>query len=118
MQDLEVKNGLIMLVEYFEQTTLLRFNNSMLTANTIPEDHSASITLFPNPTSSILNLKMHGENPVTTIKLYSTDGKLVFHESNLNTFNIQINCEAFASGLYYAIIHTKDSTSIRKILIQ
>ena len=62
---------------------------------------AASITLYPNPASSILNIS--GISMQAKITIYDSFGRLVIEISNENSINV----EHLTSGMY--IVHVEDN---------
>jgi hypothetical protein len=118
MEDLKAENGLVILVEYFEQTTLLKFENGSLTAIETPELNPQSITIYPNPTTLFVNIVTTGNSPITAIEVYNPEGRLIMTESNLKTKNFQLNSSELPPGFYLINIHTKKGVITRKLMIQ
>lgn len=62
--------------------------------------------LYPNPTSSTLNLK--GDNLIESIVIVNQLGQVVFINSNINEFDFNLNISDYANGLYYLIVNNTE----------
>ena len=79
--------------------TIVTAGDAFLSSETI--DGQMSISIFPNPTSSILNINYDGE---LNISMYNILGKLI-----LETNDKQINLSKYRSGTY--ILHVQNLKS-------
>jgi dienelactone hydrolase len=66
-------------------------------------ENSYEITVFPNPTTNVINLNVEGE---VNYKLYNSIGQLVL-ENLLNDNNKQVDLSNFSEGIYYIRISDK-----------
>ena len=93
-------------LQFFVQSTALS-----VTKNTVTDD---GVTVFPNPTNGILNVKVSKSN-IQIKKLYLMDvsGKIIF--SSFNTK--EINVGAFSKGLYFLSIETNTGKTMTKKVV-
>ncbi len=63
---------------------------------------SLKVSVFPNPTSEILNITFDKESNYL-IRIYDLNGKLIFDKTLTNVEN-QINISPFTTGIYNVII--------------
>lgn len=91
------------------------FNLSNVTS--IHENLSQNMikNLYPNPTSSVLNVEMNGINKNTTIELYNTIGELVFNE-NLGDTTKSLDLQHLSSGIYFMKVQSDNQFVIKKII--
>ncbi len=91
----------------------------MVTSTSIPETLN-DIKVFPNPTSSFLNLEFEiTSNTLLTFEIQSIDGKIL--ESSANNFSAgifqkQFNVEYLKQGIYMLKIVSKDSSEQYKFI--
>jgi hypothetical protein len=73
-----------------------------LSVNTIAtQENSYTVSLFPNPTSSFLNLRFESATANTLRATITTiDGKLLQDTTLSNLENTTLDVSAFASGIY------------------
>jgi hypothetical protein len=81
------------------------------------ENDLSAITIYPNPSSDILNIDLSSANEeIQSIFLVDITGKLVqtidVHENEV----IKLNLSSFASGLYYIKISSATNTVVRQVL--
>ena len=74
---------------------------------------SEKFLVYPNPTSSILNLKVDNQQ-IQEVKIYNLTGKEVFKTSEIENINIS----QLSSGIYFIQIKTDTNTFTKKILKQ
>ena len=74
-------------------------------------DFSKNLSVFPNPVSSILNIKTSENISFEKAKVYSTLGKLI-----LETSEKQINLETLSSGIYFVEVFTDRGSVTKKIV--
>lgn len=91
----------------------IHINNTL----SIPNSSSALVKIFPNPTKEgIIFIQLADETPSTT-KIYSSTGKLLAsHQSQQNTFTI--NLSNYTPGIYFIKIDQAKQSSTHKIIIQ
>jgi hypothetical protein len=58
----------------------------------------SSITLFPNPTTSILNIENSSNEIINSVSIYSINGKLI---KEIDSFTTAINVSDLQSGIYF-----------------
>lgn len=76
-----------------------------------------TITLFPNPATNYINIKVLTSKPPLRIVLYSTEGKLLRSQAPPNTN--RLSTEGLADGIYYLHVRLADHTTrTKKITIQ
>lgn len=82
-------------------------------------DKENEITIFPNPTSDIIHVKLSesiSKTP-TQVKLYSLDGKEVFTQ-NINSTSNTLNISYLPKGIYFITLSNDDKIiSSKKIII-
>lgn len=72
----------------------------LLSSNSERENLKQDLMIYPNPTTSILQISFK-DNPVNgSILIYNSEGRLVFKIENVSTLNYEINLEQYKSGLY------------------
>ena len=81
------------------------------------ENDLSAITIYPNPSSDILNIDLSSANEeIQSIFLVDITGKLVqtidVHENEV----IKLNLSSFASGLYYIKISSATNTVVRQVV--
>ena len=87
--------------------------------NGVKELASNGISIYPNPTNSILNITISSElSGSTSIEVYDAVGKLVIKES-LSTETTTINTSKLTDGIYvFKVINNNQAIKIGKIVKQ
>jgi hypothetical protein len=61
-------------------------------------DNDLNLSIFPNPTSSVINVR--GLKYTSPVYFYDMTGKLIF-ESQVDTLDNEVDLSAFKSGIYF-----------------
>ncbi|MBC5834818.1 T9SS type A sorting domain-containing protein [Flavobacterium sp. F372] len=72
------------------------------------------ISIYPNPTSSIVNIKS-GYN-INSIVISDITGNVVFESKNTNNTDLILDINNYASGIYFANISNEKGNIIKKII--
>ena len=72
-----------------------------------------SLVLYPNPTSSILNIDTKGER-IESVRIFNVSGQLM--ESELNNNNNSIDVSNYQSGLYIIQVETQNGTALSRFI--
>lgn len=72
------------------------------------------VSVFPNPTENIVNLK--STKNILDISIYDIQGKLIINQTNVNKKSYELNLSPFNNGLYLIKVNTIDKVIIKKIL--
>ena len=112
-----------------EEPVLVATNLQKVAVKTEQECHSTlyssieqivndvSMEVYPNPSSSILNVNINNDSFRTeNISCYSADGKLVFSEDTKSK-NATINVKDWQEGMYFVIVTGKDKQFIKKFIV-
>ena len=92
----------------FYKTNPLSVNNEIL---------SEAITLYPNPTSRFLNIKVQNKN-IEQIQLFNVNGRKVL-ESKINNqkSDISIDVSKLSKGAYFVVISENNNSKTSKTII-
>ena len=83
------------------------------------EKMSNEISLFPNPTSGIVNLLLWGENSTTQINVTNLLGEIKIQTlipENLNQSSYTLNLSHLVSGVYVIELYDKNQSSKMKVI--
>jgi hypothetical protein len=81
------------------------------------ENDLSAITIYPNPSSDILNIDLSSANEeVKSISIVDITGKLIQTIDVLENANISLNVSSFASGLYHVKISSASNSIVRQII--
>jgi len=90
----------------------------------IVEDCSANkaeeFSMYPNPTTGIVNLSLPSQKEKVTIKVVSINGKLVLSKeikADKNGVFTQINLSNFAKGVYLLKMYNDNYSETKKVLV-
>ena len=87
-----------------------------------PETAEKSVSVYPNPSTGVINLSLSGFNgKKTTLRVVNVIGTVVYQETMASAdgrFNKAIDMSKFAHGLYYIKLEADDYNEIRKIVLK
>lgn len=116
-QDLFCDNGLIFLVEWFGQTTILSNDNGMLVSLNTPTAKEAELTIFPNPTLNLATISF--SNPHSSevlIIVHDANGRLVFSQSSTGNALI-LDAANWNSGTYIVSVQKPNTTTSATLVV-
>ncbi len=79
------------------------------------EDNS-NFTLYPNPTSSILNIEIQNIISNGTLEIYDMLGKQIFNQTITSNNLSQIDVSSYNSGLYLIKISSENSAETKRFV--
>ena len=83
----------------------------------LSENDLSAITIYPNPSSDILNIDLSSANEeVQSIFLVDITGKLIQTIDVYENALLKLNLSSFASGLYYIKISSASNTVVRQVV--
>ncbi len=81
------------------------------------ENDLSAITIYPNPSSDILNIDLSSANEeVKSISIVDITGKLIQTIDVLENTNISLNVSSLASGLYHVMISSASNSIVRQVV--
>lgn len=75
--------------------------------------NETAISIFPNPTHTIVNIELENNNKLLNVQVYNTDGKLVLIEKTT-----KIDLSNLNQGIYFLRISTKEGMSNQRVIKQ
>lgn len=73
------------------------------------------LNIYPNPTSSLLNIQISKSLKNQSIKVINMEGAVVKQFDNINSNNFQVDLSGFASGNYFISINSDEENYIQQI---
>ncbi len=77
----------------------------------------ANLSIYPNPTPSILNINYSGKELLQSIKLYNLMGKLVYENTKITSFINSISIDFLNAGIYLLETTTAKEKYVQNIYI-
>jgi minor extracellular serine protease Vpr len=77
------------------------------------QPNNNEITLFPNPSNQLINIRLTGQQQLLTTTVFDVSGKIVISCQNSNTLNV----ENLEPGVYHVKIETSKKTVFKKVLV-
>ena len=79
-----------------------------------------SVTVYPNPTSGIIEIKNHSAKNIESVKLLDVNGKTVMEGENLQTLphttSSELNLEGLPMGIYFLRLSYNGNLITKKII--
>ena len=106
------------LIGFHESVLQSMVAQEVVIANSVNlEKNAVSFKLFPNPTSSEINIKINnGYNEKGAIKIYNLIGNLVYKDRKMIEENELINISSLESGIYWVAIELEKGMMISKLI--
>ncbi|UTW63589.1 M4 family metallopeptidase [bacterium SCSIO 12741] len=82
------------------------------------ESENNALSIYPNPVHGDLTIQSSGDAVIESIRVYSSDGRLMLEESNLDVSSFQISTSAWSVGLYSMHAVTEGQTQVIRIVKQ
>ncbi len=81
--------------------------------------NDARVALFPNPTDSRFSVEVTTASPQNaTIKVYTTDGKLLFSDEFNTADRYTASMANYGTGVYFAEIITDELQTVKKLVVR
>ncbi|MFI5135095.1 MAG: zinc-dependent metalloprotease, partial [Chitinophagales bacterium] len=103
---------------------LIISNSDVNNGTTVNQNLQSSFIAYPNPTSSLLNVKFNLKENETQalLRIYDTNLKLMeeinFDDLHSGTQTQQINLQSLPSGVYYLILKSSSSKMTTKVVLE
>ncbi len=91
------------------ETTTLQLDDIVVNVTSSVDNITISTKLFPNPASSVLNIK--SEANISNITVSNVIGQRVLTVNSINSNNYKLNVENLNNGVYLININNVDGTS-------
>lgn len=95
---------------------LFEYNFRTTTVANISDVNDENISIFPNPTSDIININFN-DSKNCNLTIFRVDGSVVFKKEYSNIQNTNIDVSDFTQGIYFITI-TGDVNYSEKIIIE
>ena len=79
--------------------------------------HNKLISIFPNPSSTYINIATEPNNAINQIQITSLEGIVIHHQIVKGAHTLRVNTNKYPSGLYIVHIQTEESNITRQINI-
>lgn len=109
------------IITYHYQIGLSKMNNDTLNTLELKNEAEVSpkeldIKIYPNPTSSILNINTNTDLSTFTVKIFDLIGRQVVPQNIVNSNSIQINISDLPNGTYIVTIESNDQKINKRII--
>jgi hypothetical protein len=96
------------------------FADDMGVVDTIldPADNDNLLTIYPNPTKGLLNLKVKDPNSTVDIEIYNLSGTMIYKSSAVGTSSVDLARLNIRSGLYLVNTKINQKNSVFKVVYQ
>jgi hypothetical protein len=83
-----------------------------------PADQDNLVTLYPNPTKGLLNLKVKDPNSTVDIEIYNLSGTMLYKSSTVGTSSVDLRRLNISSGIYLVNTKLNQKKSVFKVVYQ
>lgn len=80
-------------------------------------DNFSTVTIFPNPTNSVLNIEVNLFNENMNVKVYNALGQIVLTEV-FTSKSLQLNTSALTNGIYFINVMSNNKTLTRSKFVK
>lgn len=80
-------------------------------------DLENTISIFPNPTTDLLNIKSNISEKIKSIELYNALGQSIYYRVTDNKTDIKIDLSSFGKGIYFVKIKFENTKIVSSKLI-
>lgn len=109
--DLEIMGNSIMVVWQDNITGTIKYRQGALVTGIVENDNAETISIFPNPTQSIINIV--AEDIIKEVVVMNATGKVI----NLDAINLnKVDVSSLSAGIYLIEITTDNGKAIHKFI--
>lgn len=77
-----------------------------------------NLTVFPNPASSILSVKLNSFNNNTSFEVYNSIGQLIITTKKIDNNKFEINVASLTKGVYFLKVNDNNKISSVKFVVE
>lgn len=88
------------------------------TSSRLEDLSTSAISIYPNPTQGLVNLKFDQSDEINTIKIYNLLGESIMQVDLTDENNCTIDLSEFPKGIYIVQISNSESNWVRKIILK
>jgi hypothetical protein len=97
---------------YFDDFEIKVISDSTTSVN---DNDYLNVSIYPNPTNSLLNIEIPNISKETNINIYSISGQLV-KSLNTNVIKTKLDISSFATGIYFVQLKSENAIKSYKII--
>ena len=86
------------------------------TLNVTDQLKAAQLSLYPNPSDGVLNIRINEVLLGSTMQLIDISGRSLF-SSELNSVKTMLNLDAFSAGVYFVTLRSEGATFSEKLIL-
>jgi hypothetical protein len=83
-----------------------------------PSEKDNLVTIYPNPTKALLNMKVKDPNSTLDIEIYNLSGTLIYKSSTVGTSSIDLGRLNISPGIYLVNTKLNQKNSVFKVVYQ
>ena len=85
-------------------------------------DLDQEMTIYPNPTKGLLNIKLKGYNNDSAVSVYNLNGTMIYSRSVNNKLRAsvlkeQLDLSKFPKGIYFVKVNNKGKSETKKVIV-
>ncbi|MEP0265693.1 choice-of-anchor L domain-containing protein [Dokdonia sp.] len=82
----------------------------------IDTEDNQLFSVYPNPTSDVVNLRFFNQNETVDIHIFDIQGKLIKEEISIASTDQTIDIRTLSQGLYFIQVRSENKVSVLKLL--
>jgi len=98
-------------------TGIATFNTTVLSTLGIPAAETASLSVYPNPASGIVNVSLPATYTESTISLYDTNGRMLIQTHAGKSGNTQVDLSSLPNGAYIMSVVSNENVAVQKVMV-
>jgi hypothetical protein len=75
-----------------------------LTGIASSEKPEVKVSVYPNPSNKLLNVSVPGVSNISAIRIFNTNGNVVYSRKNISGNNLSLNTSGVSAGTYYVSV--------------
>ena len=79
---------------------------------------TASVSVYPNPTTGLINIMVNGLNENAVLTIYTFQGQSVYSEKVTGNSTKELNLSYLSKGIYFIRINNEKTNILSKLIIQ
>ncbi len=85
-------------------------------------DLNQEMTVYPNPTKGLLNIKLKGYNNDTSVSVYNLNGTMIYsgsveNKSRSSVLKEQLDLSKFPKGIYFVKVNNNGKSETKKVIV-
>lgn len=84
--------------------------------NNSKNNNASSILVFPNPTTSEVNLVSIKDDQIKNVEVYNMNGNLIINSKQVKSVRVSLDLSSVTNGIYLLKIQTEKGSVVKKVI--